>query len=238
MSMIRRAACPRCSSAIPSTKARATRRSSTTPPACWCQASAPVNYRKNCLPNYRVFDEKRYFTPGTQPDGGRAGRRAARHPHLRGHLGGRARARGARRRRRAAASCINASPYEQRKQREREAVLRERVAETGLPVVYVNLVGGQDELVFDGRSCVHRRAWRGRAARAGLRGSAAVHRRAARCGRRASMPRAAAPGCRWPRSWRPRKASTGRWCWACATTSTSTAFPAWSWACPAAWIRR
>ncbi len=45
---------------------------------------------------------------------------------------------------------INASPYEQKKQRAREAVLRERVVETGLPIAYVNLVGGQDELVFDG----------------------------------------------------------------------------------------
>jgi NAD+ synthase (glutamine-hydrolysing) len=48
---------------------------------------------------------------------------------------------------------LNASPYEQRKQREREAVLRARTADTGLPIAYVNLVGGQDELVFDGRSC-------------------------------------------------------------------------------------
>ncbi len=40
-----------------------------------------------------------------------------------------------------------------KKQREREAVLRERVVDTGLPIIYVNLIGGQDELVFDGRSC-------------------------------------------------------------------------------------
>ena len=49
---------------------------------------------------------------------------------------------------------VNASPYEQGKQREREQVLRERVADIALPVVYVNLVGGQDELVFDGGSFV------------------------------------------------------------------------------------
>jgi NAD+ synthase (glutamine-hydrolysing) len=47
---------------------------------------------------------------------------------------------------------LNASPYEQHKQREREAVVRARIAEVGLPVLYVNLVGGQDELVFDGES--------------------------------------------------------------------------------------
>ena len=49
---------------------------------------------------------------------------------------------------------INASPYELHKQREREAVVRDRVREVALPVVYVNLVGGQDELVFDGDSFV------------------------------------------------------------------------------------
>jgi NAD+ synthase (glutamine-hydrolysing) len=48
----------------------------------------------------------------------------------------------------------NASPYEHGKQASREATLRTRAVETGLPVVYVNLVGGQDELVFDGQSVV------------------------------------------------------------------------------------
>src|SRR5690606_22079788 len=62
-------------------------------------------------------------------------------------------ARGAKARGAEALLVMNASPYEQRKQRAREAVLRERIAETGLPIAYVNLVGGQDELVFDGRSC-------------------------------------------------------------------------------------
>ncbi|MEO6186960.1 MAG: NAD+ synthase [Steroidobacteraceae bacterium] len=113
----------------------------------------PVNYRKNCLPNYRVFDEKRYFTPGTGPAV----------VQFRGVALGLTicedvwEAEPSRNSRAAGAELlivINASPYEQRKQREREAVLRQRVTETGLPVVYVNLVGGQDELVFDGRSCV------------------------------------------------------------------------------------
>ncbi|MFM7433914.1 MAG: NAD+ synthase, partial [Gammaproteobacteria bacterium] len=48
----------------------------------------------------------------------------------------------------------NASPYEQGKQASRETMLRERAIETGLPIVYVNLVGAQDELVFDGQSVV------------------------------------------------------------------------------------
>ncbi|MBF0213367.1 MAG: NAD+ synthase, partial [Magnetococcales bacterium] len=47
---------------------------------------------------------------------------------------------------------LNASPYHLRKQRERETVARHRIVESGLPVVYVNMVGGQDELVFDGGS--------------------------------------------------------------------------------------
>jgi NAD+ synthase (glutamine-hydrolysing) len=47
---------------------------------------------------------------------------------------------------------VNASPYEQGKQIQRETLLRRRAAETGLPLVYLNLVGGQDELVFDGQS--------------------------------------------------------------------------------------
>jgi NAD+ synthase (glutamine-hydrolysing) len=49
---------------------------------------------------------------------------------------------------------INASPYERNKQRERESVVRARVADVALPIVYVNMVGGQDELVFDGNSFV------------------------------------------------------------------------------------
>lgn len=49
---------------------------------------------------------------------------------------------------------LNASPYHMEKQRARHEVLRDRVRDTGIPVVYANLVGGQDELVFDGASFV------------------------------------------------------------------------------------
>jgi len=49
---------------------------------------------------------------------------------------------------------INASPFEMHRQRERERVARERISECGVPLVYVNLCGGQDELVFDGNSFV------------------------------------------------------------------------------------
>src|SRR5207244_613090 len=49
---------------------------------------------------------------------------------------------------------INASPYEIHKQREREDIARSRARDVGLPLAYVNLLGGQDELVFDGNSFV------------------------------------------------------------------------------------
>ena len=48
----------------------------------------------------------------------------------------------------------NASPYARGRREEREAMLRERALETNCPIAYVNLVGGQDELVFDGQSVV------------------------------------------------------------------------------------
>ena len=110
-----------------------------------------ANHRKQLLPNYRVFDEKRYFRAGAAPtlvDIG--GLRAALlvcedlwepEPILQ------ARAAGAE-----LVLALNASPFEVGKQAQREAVVRERVAATGIPVIYVNLVGGQDELVFDGQS--------------------------------------------------------------------------------------
>ena len=49
---------------------------------------------------------------------------------------------------------LNASPYEKEKLQTREMVLKERVEETGIPIVYVNQVGAQDELVLDGGSFV------------------------------------------------------------------------------------
>lgn len=112
-----------------------------------------ARHRKQCLPNYRVFDEKRYFRAGTVPAlVDVAGVRAAllicediweHEPAMQ------ARAAGAQ-----LLLVINASPYDTRKQAERERVARARVAATQLPLVYVNLVGGQDELVFDGQSFV------------------------------------------------------------------------------------
>jgi NAD+ synthase (glutamine-hydrolysing) len=110
-------------------------------------------HRKAELPNYRVFDEKRYF-------------RAGREPTVIDHRGFRvgmlvcediwepeaaqlARADGAE-----LLAVINASPYEIHKQREREDIARARARDVGLPLAYANLVGAQDELVFDGNSFV------------------------------------------------------------------------------------
>jgi NAD+ synthase (glutamine-hydrolysing) len=113
-----------------------------------------ANHRKACLPNYRVFDEKRYFTPGTEPtvvdlNGVKAGVLVcediwdAEPARL-------ARAAGAE-----VLLVINASPYEVDKQTQRERQIgRARVAETGIPMLFVNLIGGQDELMFDGNSFV------------------------------------------------------------------------------------
>jgi len=113
-----------------------------------------ANHRKACLPNYRVFDEKRYFTPGTDPTvvelkGVKAGVLVCEDvwdPQP----AAQARAAGAQ-----VLLVINASPYEVGKQTQREQqVGRSRVAETGIPLVFLNLIGGQDELVFDGNSFV------------------------------------------------------------------------------------
>ncbi|MFZ9050998.1 MAG: NAD+ synthase [Steroidobacteraceae bacterium] len=111
-----------------------------------------ARHRKLRLPNYQVFDEKRYFEVGSEAtcfevDGLRVGLLICEDAWT---------AAPALALREAGAQLIavvNASPYEQGKQSRREAVLAARARETSLPVVYVNLVGGQDELVFDGGSC-------------------------------------------------------------------------------------
>ncbi len=113
------------------------------------------SYHKRHLPNYDIFDELRHFRPGDQalrlfeiggvpvgvtlcedswiPDG----------PVVQLAQGG-ARI----------VINVNGSPFRVGKQQVREGVIADRVAESGVPVVYANLVGGQDELVFDGGSFV------------------------------------------------------------------------------------
>jgi NAD+ synthase (glutamine-hydrolysing) len=112
-----------------------------------------ANHRKRELPNYKVFDEKRYFRAGS--DGTVFVHRGFRIGLLvcedvwEGEAVRQARDAGAE-----LLIVINASPFEVHKQNERERVVRERIAEVKLPVAYVNMLGGQDELVFDGNSFV------------------------------------------------------------------------------------
>ncbi len=113
-----------------------------------------ARYAKHHLPNYGVFDEARYFVPGTSlavvrlhgvdvaavicedlwQDGGPV---AVTREAGAGLL-----------------LVINGSPYERDKDDVRLGLVRRRAAEAGCPLAYVNLVGGQDELVFDGDSLV------------------------------------------------------------------------------------
>lgn len=110
-------------------------------------------YRKKVLPNYRVFDEVRYFTPGKDAavfslNGIRIGLNICEDVWQAGPTQA-ARAAGAE-----VILVINGSPYELDSQQIREDVVRDRVRASNVPVVYVNMVGGQDELVFDGGSFV------------------------------------------------------------------------------------
>jgi len=109
--------------------------------------------RKRELPNYAVFDEKRYFEAGegvclVEVKGVRFGLAICEDVWF-GRVPAAAKAAGAQ-----AMLSINASPYHTRKQATRHGIFREWIRATGLPMVAVNLVGGQDELVFDGASCV------------------------------------------------------------------------------------
>jgi NAD+ synthase (glutamine-hydrolysing) len=112
-----------------------------------------ATYRKQILPNYGVFDEKRYFTAGSEPvvldiNGVPVGITICEdiwfpEPIRLAHQAG--------------AKLIinlNASPFDVYKPHDRNKALLDRVDENKIPIVYVNLVGGQDELVFDGASFV------------------------------------------------------------------------------------
>jgi NAD+ synthase (glutamine-hydrolysing) len=110
-----------------------------------------ARYRKHLLPNYRVFDEERYFTAGRHPavfslKGLRLGVNICEDVWKKSPAAA-SRAAGAE-----LLIVINGSPYEKRSQVQRESAVRQRVTETGIPALYLNMVGGQDELVFDGGS--------------------------------------------------------------------------------------
>lgn len=108
-------------------------------------------YHKSALPNYSVFDEKRYFTSGDE----------ATVFELKGTVFGLSicediwQETATEKARQAGAQVIlnlNASPYVKDKNRQREALVSAQAKKHQLDIVYVNLVGGQDEVVFDGGS--------------------------------------------------------------------------------------
>jgi NAD+ synthase (glutamine-hydrolysing) len=112
-------------------------------------------YHKVLLPNYGVFDEDRYFAAGLEPDRiftiGQAPVGVSicediwlpdGPPTLQARAGARI------------LLNINASPFHRGKASDRERMLAQRAQAAGVPLVYLNLVGGQDELVFDGASLV------------------------------------------------------------------------------------
>jgi NAD+ synthase (glutamine-hydrolysing) len=106
---------------------------------------------KQVLPNYGVFDDKRYFRPGhasvtTVIDGVSVGLLICEDV-WQPEPAAQAAAAGAE-----LLVVINASPWDERKQAEREAMLQARARETGCAIAYLNLVGGQDEVVYDGGS--------------------------------------------------------------------------------------
>ncbi len=108
-------------------------------------------YKKQRLPNYQVFDEKRYFKRGTEalvlPIAGMRVGFTICEDLWKGYAMAQSAAAGAQ-----LMININGSPYHLNKVEERREVMRQRVTEGQMPLIYVNQIGGQDELVFDGAS--------------------------------------------------------------------------------------
>ena len=108
-------------------------------------------YAKRELPNYQVFDERRYFTPGSsacvfEAEGLKVGLLICEDAWFE------APAQNAKDAGAELLVVINASPFHIGKGAERERMMQQRVNAVGLPLVYAHLVGGQDEIVFEGRS--------------------------------------------------------------------------------------
>ena len=111
-------------------------------------------YRKNRLPNYSVFDEQRYFVPAKQPatievGGDRVGLTICEDVWAPGPPASSEAEEGA-----VLIANPSGSPYHRGKGREREAMFAERARAYGAAFAFCNLVGGQDELVFDGHSLI------------------------------------------------------------------------------------
>jgi NAD+ synthase (glutamine-hydrolysing) len=110
-------------------------------------------YRKQALPNYGVFDEQRYFAPGNQPcvfefNGRFIGLTICEDVWKSGIINATKQA-GAE-----LLLTLNASPFNSGKIHQREAIVCKQIKDAQIPLVYVNQVGGQDELIFDGASFV------------------------------------------------------------------------------------
>lgn len=117
------------------------------------QGQIAGTYAKHCLPTYGVFDDRRYFQPGSEPcvvdiDGCRIGVTICEDAWHAGPVAWAAEM-GAE-----VVVNINASPFDQYKWAAREAVIRERIGESAVVMLYCNMAGGQDEVVYDGASCV------------------------------------------------------------------------------------
>jgi NAD+ synthase (glutamine-hydrolysing) len=117
----------------------------------WFQGECLGHYTKQCLPNYQVFDEQRYFSAGYQPlvvelKGHKLGVTICEDIWHQGPID-QSVASGAE-----LVLNLNASPFHGGKHNERLQLLREHISRLQVPILYVNQVGGQDELVFDGAS--------------------------------------------------------------------------------------
>ena len=120
-----------------------------------CEGQVVATYAKQELPNYQVFDERRYFTPGQETcvfEVGPAGERVRVGLLICEDAWFEQPARSAKAAGAQLLAVINASPFHVGKGYEREDTMRLRVCETVLPMVYAHLVGGQDEVVFEGHS--------------------------------------------------------------------------------------
>jgi len=122
--------------------------------ALWMRDGATIaTYCKQMLPNYSVFDEMRYFSAGNAPvvvelEGVRFGLSICEDVWVKQTVSDT---------KKAGADILlvmNASPFHVGKYQDRVEQLRSRARENNLPIMYINMVGGQDELVFDGESLV------------------------------------------------------------------------------------
>jgi NAD+ synthase (glutamine-hydrolysing) len=120
-----------------------------------CEGHIVHTYAKRELPNYQVFDERRYFAPGNGVcvfEAGEGDSRVRIGLLICEDAWYEEPARLARQAGAQMLAVLNASPFHVGKGYEREQIMRERVLACGLPMVYAHLVGGQDEMVFEGHS--------------------------------------------------------------------------------------